>query len=387
MKQDCGNEWMEWAVLSSLSENAGEVFSLLAGDAEFNRETKGQAFLQELATLIGRSGRQDDVAHVLRSIEKLSAGSQSLATTIVQSLVAGLSKSQSQLKGTISSDTKAGELIASLIEKSRRIAGDSKAQAKDRAEAIRTLALSDFATEKEHLVSLLDYQQPKVVQSAVVAALGQYSDPEIAQVLLDPWSRYSPDLRSQALGILLTRPAWTLDLLEAATKGTIPATHLSLAQLTLLAESRDQNVKTIAMKLLKERNIGGRNDVVKSYQKSLQLAGDVEKGRQVFQKNCAACHRLENEGREIGPNLAAMKNRGAESILLNVLDPNRELNPEFTAYIVATTQGQVFSGLIAAETATSITLRQGENKPDIVVLRVEIEELKNSGRSLMPEGL
>jgi putative heme-binding domain-containing protein len=113
----------------------------------------------------------------------------------------------------------------------------------------------------------------------------------------------------------------------------------------------------------------------------------VQTGRQVFQKNCSACHRLENEGREVGPNLAAMKNRGAETILLNVLDPNRELNPEFTEYIVATAQGQVFSGLIAGETATSITLKQGENKPDLVVLRVDIEELKNSGRSLMPEGM
>ncbi len=387
MKRDSGNQWMEWAVLSSLSENAGEVFSLLAADQKFAQETKGQAFLQELATLIGRSGRQDDVAHVLRSIEKLSALSQSRATTIVQSLVAGLSKSQSKLKGTISSETKAGELIGSLIEKSRKIARDSQASAKDRAEAIRTLGLSDFATEKEHLVPLLDYQQPKAVQSAVVSALGQFNDPEVAGILLAPWSRYSPDLRGEALGVLLTRPAWTLSLLEAATQGTIPATHLSLAQLNLLAESRDQNVKAIARKLLEGRNVGARNDVVQSYRSALELAGQLEKGKQIFQKNCSACHRLENEGREIGPNLAAMKNRGAETILLNVLDPNRELNPEFTEYIVATTQGQVFSGLIASETATSITLRQGENKPDIVVLRVDIEELKNSGRSLMPEGM
>jgi putative heme-binding domain-containing protein len=387
MKRDSGNEWMEWAVLSSVSENAGEVFSLLAADKEFAQETKGQAFLQELATLIGRSGKQDDVAHVLRSIEKLSALSQSRATSIVQSLVAGLSKSQSKLKGTISSDTKAGELIGSLIEKSRKLAGDAKAPIKDRAEAIRTLALSDFPTEKEHLVSLLDYQQPKAVQSAVVAALGQFNDPEVAQILLAPWSRYSPDLRGEALGVLLTRPAWTLSLLDAATKGTIPQSHLSLAQLNLLAESRDQTIQAIARKLLESRNVGGRKEVVQSYQKALELAGDLTKGRQIFQKNCSQCHRLENEGREIGPNLAAMKNRGAEAILLNVLDPNRELNPEFTEYIVATTQGQVFSGLIASETATSITLKQAENKPDLVVLRVDIEELKNSGRSLMPEGM
>ncbi len=387
MKRDAGNRWMEWAVLSSLSENAGEVFSLLAADADFAKGMKGAAFLQELATLIGRSGRQDDVAHVLKSIDKLSAISQSRATSIVQSLAAGLSKSQSQLKGVISTGTKAGELIASLIEKSRQKAGDATLPAKTRAEAIRTLALSDFAAEKDYLLPLLDYQQPKVVQSAVISALGQFNDPQVAEVLLAPWSRYSPDLRSEALNVLLTRLAWTQNLLEAALKGRIPASHLSLPQLKLLAESRDAKVKAMAEKLFKDRNVGRRSDVVKKYRNSLELAGRWETGRQVFQKNCTACHRLENQGREIGPNLAAMKNRGPETILLNVLDPNRELNPEFTEYVVATKQGQVFSGLIAAETATSITLRQGENKPDRVVLRVDIEELKNSGRSLMPEGL
>ncbi len=385
--RDVGSQWMEWAVLSSLSENAGEVFSLLASDGKFAKDKPGLAFLQELATLIGRSGRQDDVAHVLKSIEPLSAQSQTTATTVVQSLVAGLSKSKSQLKGSISTGSKAGELIASLIEKSRKQASDPKAPADARAEAIRTLALSDFASEKTHLVPLLDYRQPKTVQSAVVSALGQFAAPQVAPVLLAPWSRYSPELRNQALSVLLTRPAWTLELLEAAKKGTIPATHLSLPQLRLLADSRDNKVQSLAKELLEARNVGRRSDVVKSYQKSLALAGNVETGRQLFKKNCSACHRVENFGREIGPNLAAMKNRGPETILLNVLDPNRELNPEFTEYIVATEQGQVFSGLIAAETATSITLRQGENKEDRVLLRVDIEEMKNSGRSLMPEGL
>ncbi|MCA9070643.1 MAG: HEAT repeat domain-containing protein, partial [Planctomycetaceae bacterium] len=92
-----GNQWMEWAVLSSLSNQAGDVFSQLANEKSFVKQTAGLAFLQELAQLIGRSGRQDDVAHVLKSITPLSAQSQSTATTVVQSLIAGLSKSQSQL--------------------------------------------------------------------------------------------------------------------------------------------------------------------------------------------------------------------------------------------------------------------------------------------------
>ena len=44
------------------------------------------------------------------------------------------------------------------------------------------------------------------------------------------------------------------------------------------------------------------------------------------------------------------------------------------------------TGLIAAETATSITLRRADNATD-TVLRIDIEQLKSTGMSLMPEGL
>ena len=43
-------------------------------------------------------------------------------------------------------------------------------------------------------------------------------------------------------------------------------------------------------------------------------------------------------------------------------------------------------GFISAQTASSLTLRRGEGQED-VVLRQDIEEMKSSGVSLMPEGL
>jgi putative heme-binding domain-containing protein len=101
---------------------------------------------------------------------------------------------------------------------------------------------------------------------------------------------------------------------------------------------------------------------------------------------CSVCHRLENVGTEIGPNLATLQNRGAESILLNVLDPNREVNPQYVNYILVTTEGRSITGLVAAETATSVTLKRQENASD-TVLRANIDELKSTGQSIMPEGL
>jgi putative heme-binding domain-containing protein len=91
-------------------------------------------------------------------------------------------------------------------------------------------------------------------------------------------------------------------------------------------------------------------------------------------------------GSEVGPSLAAIKNRGAEAILLNLLDPNREVNPQYVNYVAELTDGRVLSGMIASETATAITLRRAENATDTLE-RGEIEELRSTRQSLMPEGL
>src|SRR5262249_1033236 len=87
-----------------------------------------------------------------------------------------------------------------------------------------------------------------------------------------------------------------------------------------------------------------------------------------------------------GPSLAALQNRGAEAILLNVLDPNREVNPQYVNYVVMTKDGRTFTGMIAAETATSVTLKRGDNLSD-TILRIDIDRIGSTGLSLMPEGL
>ena len=106
----------------------------------------------------------------------------------------------------------------------------------------------------------------------------------------------------------------------------------------------------------------------------------------MFTKICAACHRVDGVGSEIWPNLASFRNRGAEAILTNVLDPNREVNPQFVNYLLLTKEGRSLTGLIASETANSVTLKRAEAVTDTVD-RADIDELRSSGLSIMPEGL
>ncbi len=131
--------------------------------------------------------------------------------------------------------------------------------------------------------------------------------------------------------------------------------------------------------------IAQRQAIVASYQDTLTLPGDLTRGREHFKKHCSACHRVEGIGHEIGPNLGTIKSRGAETVLTAILDPNREVNPQYVNYSIATLDGRVVSGMIVDEGATSVTLRRAESVTE-TVLRIEIGEMKNSGMSIMPEG-
>jgi putative heme-binding domain-containing protein len=95
---------------------------------------------------------------------------------------------------------------------------------------------------------------------------------------------------------------------------------------------------------------------------------------------------LENRGFQVGPELSAAKNRANETVLADILDPNRQITVGFRNYTVLTDDGRIFTGVLAAETATSITLRKEEGK-ETVILRRNIDEIEASPLSIMPEGL
>ena len=75
-----------------------------------------------------------------------------------------------------------------------------------------------------------------------------------------------------------------------------------------------------------------------------------------------------------------------KAILLNVLDPNREINPAYVNYTIETKDWETLSGIIASETATSVTLQRASGESD-TILRVNIESTESAELSLMPEGL
>jgi putative heme-binding domain-containing protein len=114
--------------------------------------------------------------------------------------------------------------------------------------------------------------------------------------------------------------------------------------------------------------------------------GDVERGRQVFARHCSSCHRLEDSGYAVGPDLAALTSRQPQALLQSILDPNRDIDDRFRCYTAVTVDGLSHAGILADETSTSITLMEQQGKRH-TLLRADLEVFENSGKSLMPEGL
>jgi putative heme-binding domain-containing protein len=129
-----------------------------------------------------------------------------------------------------------------------------------------------------------------------------------------------------------------------------------------------------------------RQKVIERYRPALGLKGDAARGREIFSKNCVACHRIGALGTPVGPDISDTVFKQPEQLLVDILDPSRVIDNNYGVYQVRTKSGNVLSGFIAEQTASSLRLRRGEGQED-VVLRSEIEEMRGSGLSLMPEGL
>jgi len=174
-----------------------------------------------------------------------------------------------------------------------------------------------------------------------------------------------------------------LDRIEA---GAVSRGDLDPARIGLLKEHPDAQIAARVSKLFASSALPQRQQVIDQYQAALKTAGDGERGKAVFKKVCSACHKLEGIGTTVGADLKGIRNRGLTAVMLNILDPNREVKPQFQAYLIATEDGRVTTGMIEAENANSLSMRRADGT-QVVIQRSEIEQLRGTGVSFMPEGL
>jgi len=121
----------------------------------------------------------------------------------------------------------------------------------------------------------------------------------------------------------------------------------------------------------------------------LALSGEPRRGETLFWSQtaqCGRCHRIGDRGTPVGPDLTTIgKLRSREDLLTSLLEPSRRIEPSYATYIVATTDGVLRTGLLVSRDENGAVLRDSEGKTVVVAAR-DIEELRPSRASLMPEG-
>jgi len=207
----------------------------------------------------------------------------------------------------------------------------------------------------------------------------------VPQLLLQNWQLHSPSLRNAIVTALVAREEWTARLLDAMEQGVVVPAELSPANRQRLVRHKNSETQRRAAALFPASQTS-RAEVVARYRSVSSLKGDATRGATVFEKNCAQCHALGGKGHAVGPDLAAFRNKGVDDFLVAILDPGSAVEPRFINYQVETRDGRSLSGVIKAETATSLTVIQGGGAEE-TVLRRDVTEIKASQLSLMPEGL
>ncbi len=347
---------------------------------------------EELGEIIGAQLHAETAAPLLSRLVRFTPSEwefvdDEVRSALVRGIGQGTARRGINLPAAVATlDAISRQPISEVLEQARRVALKSDEAAARRLSALRTLR---FAAPSFAVPVLLEVAMSSTEISLKLAALdvmGSMCEPSIASTLLASFNSQTPPLRRAMLDVLLTDEARTALLLESLESGAIKLTEVDATRQARLTKHRNADLRTRAEKLFAAAVSPDRAAVVATYQSALESKGDAKRGRAVFEKTCVTCHRVAGIGVNVGPDIADTYNKTPAYLLTNILDPNRAVDANYFGYTLVTNQGKVYTGLVKAETASSITIRLPEGKEE-TILRADVEELKSSGLSLMPVGL
>ena len=199
------------------------------------------------------------------------------------------------------------------------------------------------------------------------------------------WGELALATRRELLAALVGSSPLANELLRALERHAIVAGELDAPTREALLHHPDRTVRSRASDLLAKFVPADRSSVLARYRPALKLQGYAQ-GQGHFFADLSDLPSAPGPRVSGRADLSGVAGRAPEALLSDILDPNREVAPDFATIAIAKRSGQAATGLLAEETATTLKLRRAEGVEE-TVLRSEIEQVRSTGLSLMPEGL
>ncbi|MFO0909170.1 MAG: neutral/alkaline non-lysosomal ceramidase N-terminal domain-containing protein [Isosphaeraceae bacterium] len=379
--RDRTDTWVRAAVLSSSRLHAAGVLEVLLERSQ--GEPPSTLVEPLIATLIGRGDRKA-VEHALETIARplLVSDARLPVERWRLGAVARI------LDASAEPAYLAHPAVVASLNAARKQLAITDLKVDDRLAAIRLLGRrpGERERDRETLTELLEPTEPVDVQLQAISRLLAIRDRPAIEVIFRQWNALGPVVRSACLDGLLSRDTTRDEVLSALESKRILPSAIDAAHRQQLLNEGSEALKKRAQAALGGAGISARAGVLERYSSVKSLPGHPETGKGVFTRVCAACHRFDRAGHEVGPDLAALTDTSVDALLTAILDPNREVDARYATYSAALKDGRVVTGLIASETASAIAMKRQEGQLE-VLLRTDLEDLRTAGQSLMPEGL
>jgi putative membrane-bound dehydrogenase-like protein len=382
---DSGDTWIQRAILSSASPNPSRLLESILLKGPETGAGPHPDLIHTLARMAGKESKPSKVDSVL----SLAANFPSerirldLTVNVFLGIGEGLADSNSDYESLLpelSADTRV--VYETLLEKALETLEEDDPEQIGRA--VRISAYGSFDRVRGPLTAVLNRTLPGPVQIAAIRALERFGDERVNPILLDSWNSLAPPARGEALETLMKRTEGIHAILRAIESGRILPTEVDAGRRARLVRHENPEIAEIAGELLDlDENIS-RQEVIDRFMGALELEGDSKHGQEIHKKLCLVCHRIGDEGADIGPNMA-LSERPPEDLLIHILDPNREVDPAYVQYLVEDFEGNTYTGILKAENAHSVTL--GRDDTTETIARNNIKEMRSGGLSMMPEGL
>lgn len=393
-----GDRWIQQLAVTLPPEHSASLLTQLLKSQKFLTEGSDaeRELISYLANIIGRRAVKEELAEVLTEVLKQKSDNlpwwrSATLFGIQQGLLAGKGldgkKNLAQLAALPDEQIAqpAKDAIAAMALAVKTVA-DPKANLVERRAAIPALNFISVEEATPIVHKLMTSDEDASIQRATFTALAGRAREPLVKEMFGVWGQLGPNSRALVIEVALAHPVTSKLLLETMVEGKISPALLTIEQRDPLLMSRNTELNSLAVKLFGQATSTDRAAVIEKYKGALTAKGDVERGRAVFRRICAQCHKVGNEGAVVGPELSDIRAKGNETLLSDILDPSRAIEPRWTSYIAVMEDGRVINGLLVRESSSGVVIRKAQGIEDTLP-RNEIEVLKAAEQSLMPSGI
>jgi putative heme-binding domain-containing protein len=265
---------------------------------------------------------------------------------------------------------------------------NDRAATDDRKRALQVLAAQRRPQLVDELPAML--ASPALRMDAI-RAVAAFDNDRLGRLLVEGYPSFSPAERAEALQTMASRPRYGRMLTEAIAKGAVPRSDVPASlprQLLRVVGTPFLDVwGPVERSATDERAYARYRAVLND---NAMARADLANGRTLFRKTCGSCHRLNGEGGTVGPDLTGTNRVNANWLLLNILEPNADVQDAYKLTVVTTRDGRTYSGSIAAETDRQLTLRvmaADQGRSSVAVNKADIQSRETTAVSMMPPGL